>query len=317
MITAGENIDRLINLEIRRPNKRTGFKWALYQMARNQLDKPMILAGAELLNCKPCNIGIFSGAAVPTYMPNGENDGPFGSVILMKVLSSIGHNVKIYTDNACAYAFKQLLNKYNLKVSIEIIDDFKDVDFKKIIDNVDILISIERLGGNINGNLYGVTGISRNKVRKNLDKLFVLAKSKKKLILSIGDGGNEIGFGNIYSELKKNWDHLSLKNKTTCGGGIFSIIKCSVLVTGSNSNLGTYGIIAGLALLRNDKSLCHTAEEEYELHKIGLELGLRDGSTGDIIQWCDGVPVKSGAAIVQIIYDIVEHNLMKVNERKF
>ena len=141
--------------------------------------------------------------------------------------------------------------------------------------------------------------------------------SKKKLILSIGDGGNEIGFGNIYSELKKNWDHLSLKNKTTCGGGIFSIIKCSVLVTGSNSNLGTYGIIAGLALLRKDKSLCHTSEEEFELHKIGLKLGLRDGSTGDIIQWCDGVPVKSGAAIVQIIYDIVEHNLMKVNERKF
>ena len=53
------------------------------------------------------------------------------------------------------------------------------------------------------------------------------------------------------------------------------------------------------------------------MHKIGLELGLRDGSTGDIIQWCDGVPVKSGAAIVQIIYDIVEHNLMKFNERKF
>ena len=90
--------------------------------------------------------------------------------------------------------------------------------------------------------------------------MFVLANSKKKLILSIGDGGNEIGFGNIYSELKKNWDHLSLKNKTTCGGGIFSIIKCSVLVTGSNSNLGSYGIISGLALLRKNKSLCHISE---------------------------------------------------------
>ena len=53
-------------------------------------------------------------------MPNGENDGPFRSVILMKVLSSIGHNVKIYTDNACAYAFKQLFNKYNLKVSTKL-----------------------------------------------------------------------------------------------------------------------------------------------------------------------------------------------------
>jgi len=317
MIIAGENIDRLINLEIRRPNKRTGFKWALYQMARNKLDKPMILAGAELLNCKPCNIGIFSGAAVPIHMPNGENDGPFGSVILLKVLSHIGHNTKIYTDYACAYAFNQLLKKYNIKDSVEIIDDFKDDDFKKIIDNVDILISIERLGGNINGNLYGVTGISRNKIRKNLDRLFILAKSRNKIILSIGDGGNEIGFGNIYSELKKNWDHLSLKNKTPCGGGIFSIIKSSVLITGSNSNLGSYGLIAGLALLRKDKSLCHTSVEEFELHKIGLELGLRDGSTGDIIQWCDGVPVKSGAALVQIIYDIVEQNLMNINERNF
>lgn len=317
MIVAGDTIDRLISAEVRRPGNRRGFKWELYRIARAKVAEPMVLAAARMLDRPPCRVAIASGAAVPEHMPKGENDGPFGSAVLAKALAALGHQTAVITDAACADAFRFLLDRYELDTAVQTVALRDDAEQEAIAGACDALVAIERLGGNINGHLHGVTGVSRDSHRANLDHLFRTARALGKPTLAIGDGGNEIGFGNVFKELSEGWPDHAMADTTPCGGGIYSVVETDLLVTAATSNLGAYGVVAGLALLRGEVSLCHTAEEERCLHNIALGLGLADGSTGRVIPWCDGVPAESSAAIVQIMSDIVAQTAMPPMARRF
>ena len=89
------------------------------------------------------------------------------------------------------------------------------------------------------------------------------------------------------------------------------------LVVGSTSNLASYAVCAALALLRRDLSLCHTAEEEFALHHVGVGLGLVDGGGGGAIAACDGIPAEANAAIVLLMRSIVERALLPSRARAF
>lgn len=317
MHVAGENIDRVMNLEIRRPGPRQGIKWPLYTLARRKLEEPMVLAAARSLDCPPRRIGIVSGAAVPERMPNGENDGPFGSVVLSRALLALGHRPSIYTDAECAESFRVLLRHYDLDVPVVNLALGDTAGQEGIARAEDHLIAIERLGGNINGQLYGVTGVSRSAHRANVDHLFRTAAALGKPTLGIGDGGNEIGFGNVHAELWAECGQHAMVDTTPCGGGIFSVVETDLLVVASTSNLGAYGVVAALALLRRDSALCHRPQRELVLHDMGVELGLADGSTGRVLPWCDGVPAECSAAVVQIMQGIVEQSMQPAVPRGF
>ena len=151
----------------------------------------------------------------------------------------------------------------------------------RIAQKHDLFVAIERLGGNRNGILYGVTGVSRSAHRANVDTIFTTATKLGKPTLSIGDGGNEIGFGKVHAELEKRLPDHTMASVTPCGGGVFSVVPTDVLAVGSSSNIGAYGVAAAIALLKRDASLCHTPDEEVALHHVGVGLGLVDGGGGD------------------------------------
>ena len=317
MHIAGDNIDKLLCVEIRRPGLPRGFKWPLYELARAKLDEPMVIAAARLLDRPPARVALVTGAAVPGHMPRGENDGPFGAAVMARALHAIGHETAVYTDPECAGPIQALLDRYELptKVTTVALQDNDEQD--AIADAWDVFVAIERLGGNVNGILHGVTGVSRSAHRANFDHLFSRARASSKPTLGIGDGGNEIGFGNIHPALTADWSDFSAADKTACGGGIFTIVETDVLLVASTSNLGAYGVVAGLALLRKDASLCHTAEDEIALHHVGVGLGLTDGGTGEVIPWCDGIPAASNAAYVQLMREIVEQSVLPPRGRNF
>ena len=78
MEIAADNIDKLINIEMRRSGMPRGKKWVLWEVARAASPEPLVLSAARLLVRAPSDIAIITGAAVPGHMPVGENDGPFG-----------------------------------------------------------------------------------------------------------------------------------------------------------------------------------------------------------------------------------------------
>ena len=317
MEIAAENMDRLLCIEMRRKGLPRGFKWPLYEAARAISDGPMVLKAAQLLDRAPCRVGIFTGAAVPGHMPVGENDGPLGSSVLAAALTRIGHRLTIYTDPVCAPPIEALLKRNGCAAPVVRLTLGDKAQLAAAARDEDVLVAIERLGGNINGKLHGVNGTNRDAFRCNVDHAFLETKRLGKTSIGIGDGGNEVGFGALRETLEARLPEFSQKDKTPCGGGIFSAIATEHLVVASTSNLGAYGVVAALAMLKNDPALCHTAEEEIALHHVGVGLGLVDGGGGGLIPWCDGIPAESNAAIVTLLQNIVLRTLEAPRIRTF
>ena len=317
MEIAAENMDRLLCIEMRRKGMPRGFKWSLYEEARAISDGPMVLAAARLLDRPSASIGIVTGAAVPEHMPLGENDGPFGSTVLAAGLVAIGHRVSIYTDPACAAPIAALLQRLGQTVPVVELRMGDAAQQDAMAKDHDVLVAIERLGGNIHGKLHGVNGVSRDAFRCNVDHAFRTALERGKVTVGIGDGGNEIGFGRLRARLEQRLPEFAQKEKTAGGGGIFATVETTQLVVASTSNLGAYGVLAALAMLKGDAGLCHTATEEIALHHIGVGLGLVDGGGGGRIPWCDGIPAESNAAVVELLANIVARTLEAPRLRKF
>lgn len=314
---AYENLDRLSCLEIQGAALPHGVKTGLYEAAREAEGRPLTLAGAELLDRPPARIGIVTGAAVPDHMPAGENDGPLGSVVLARALVAMGHRVSFYTDPPAAPPIEALAARYGLDAPTVHLGLNDAAQQDAIAAELDAAVAVERHGGNPNGNLYGVTGTPRHPFRANVDHLFRTMTAAGKATLGVGDGGNEIGFGRIHDTLCARMPEFNLKEKTACGGGIFTVMPADVLVVGTSSNIGCYGLVAALALRRGDLELCHTPEEERAIIEYGVELGLTDGGSGKVIAAVDGVPVEDNAAVVHLMRAIVGRALARPGDRGF
>ena len=315
--TAYANLDRLSCLEIQGAALPHGVKTGLYEAAREAEGRPLTLAAAELLDRPPARIGIVTGAAVPDHMPAGENDGPLGSVVLAQALVRMGHRVSFYTDPPAAPAIEALAARYGLDAPTVHLGLHDTAQQDAIAAELDVAVAVERHGGNPHGNLYGVTGTPRHPFRANVDHLFGTVAASGKPTLGVGDGGNEVGFGRIYDTLCARMPEYNLKEKTACGGGIFTVMPTDVLVVGTSSNIGCYGVVAALALRRGEPELCHTPDEERAIVAYGVELGLTDGGSGTVIAAVDGVPVDDNAAVVHLMRAVVRRALARPGDRGF
>jgi hypothetical protein len=316
---AFDNIDRLINVERRSRGLPRGLKWPMFEMAREVAGGPLVLAAALEFDRPPARVLILSGAAVPDHMPVGENDGPIGSVVLARALVRIGHAVTILTDPVAAEPFRGLLRSIGMEREVPVLEIGLD-DWalqERLAREHDVVCAIERLGGNVNGIIYGATGVSRAPFRANLDHLVRTARALGRRTVGIGDGGNEIGFGNLHPRLSEALPRYAYADVTPCGGGVYSVVETDVLLVSNTSNVGAHAVAAGLALLRRDASLCHTAAEELALAHVGVGLGLIDGGNGQLRPWCDGIPPAANAAVVEVLRTIVTQSLAPGEDRRF
>jgi hypothetical protein len=314
---AFENLDRLLNVEMRSNSLPRGAKWTMYLMAREGAGMPLVYAAAREFDRAPASVLLVSGAAVPGYMPVGENDGPIGTVVLTRALVAMGHHVRILTDPVAAEPFRGLLRAVQTEAEVLEIGLGDLAMQERLAAEHDIFCAIERLGGNTHGIIYGATGVSRAPFRANLDHLFNTARAHGKRTLGIGDGGNEIGFGNLHPQLSQALPAYTFSDVTPCGGGVYSVVETDVLLVANSSNMGANAVTAGLALLRRDLSLCHTAEQELALAHVGVGLGLIDGGNGQLRPWCDGIPPAANAAVVEVLRTIISQSLLPEERRKF
>src|SRR5260370_42394178 len=118
MEIAADNIDKLINIEMRRTGLPRGKKWVLWEVARAISSEPLVLAAARLLDRAPSDIALVTGAAVPGHMPVGENDGPFGPGVVATAIVRIGHKVTIYTDPDALPPIAMLAKRAGLAVDV-------------------------------------------------------------------------------------------------------------------------------------------------------------------------------------------------------
>jgi hypothetical protein len=307
MINSCENIDQVVTLNFRRRSglglKLGGVVRKLYNLARGE--NPISYgAGQALVALPPSKVGIFTGAVVPEWLPNGENDGPLGALVLGHALKGMGHEVVFFTEREVFPMMERGMASYGEEFELCELEKGREDRHVGTGKDLDVAITVEKAGGNSVGVMHSVNGNSRDGTRANIDALIERMNDEGKITIGFGEYGNEIGFGKIYDEAREISPY-GKKCRCPCGEGIITKVATTYLFPAGVSNWGAYGLAAALALLTGDVSLAHTPEKEKELLQIATEVDCRDGGTGKARFSVDGVPGETSMALVRLLGTLV------------
>ena len=215
-------------------------------------------AGQYVLD-HPGDVAISTGFYI---LPAGgpETDGPPGAIAIGKALENLGRRVSYISDTYTTPILHGLLG------SQAHVEEFPIGDAKAsrgwasdLLARIkpSLLISIERCGRTVGGSYLNMRGADITPFTARLDYLFDMGIPS----VGIGDGGNEIGMGNLAKFIPTV---SSLPSDP-------AISKVDRLVIASVSNWGGYGLVAGLSKLTG-RNLLPSVEQETALIRHIVEL---------------------------------------------
>tara|TARA_B100001750_G_scaffold242458_1_gene255885 strand:- start:600 stop:1457 length:858 start_codon:yes stop_codon:yes gene_type:complete len=205
-----------------------------------------------------------------------ETDGPPGAIIIGNALTSLGYKVIYVTDRYCIPLMSALLGPEQDLVEFPITnakDSKKWASEFKNKTNPSLLISIERCGLTNDGTYLNMRGAEITQFNAKIDYLFDGTTPS----VGIGDGGNEIGMGNMLNIIP------SIKSlpDNPC------VTKVDQLIITSVSNWGGYGLVAALSILKN-VNLLPSILEEQRIIKRAVDMGAVDGILNKPVYGADG-----------------------------
>ena len=180
--------------------------------------------------------------------------------------------------------------------------------FAKFAKICNLLISCERAGPAKDGKCYTMRGIDMNE-RGLIAPLHRLVEEANCRMISIGDGGNELGMGKVIENIIKNPKILN-------GDKIGCVVPADCLIAASVSNWGGYALSAAAALAHVGKidsddesnsiqrwiNRCLPSEEdEIALLDRCVTAGCRDGVSGKMERTVDGMPLEISLACLRDI----------------
>jgi hypothetical protein len=304
-----ENIDQLVTIGMRPTGMPRGVIPRLYKLARDGREPISYIAAQAILNLpRSSHIGILTGAVEPTHLPRGESDGPMGAAAIAYALRRLGFNVSVLLEDEVVPVMEALLERVGGEYTIVPLAKDDRARHAATAPDLDAVITIEKQGGNPAGVMHGISGVSRDGTRANVDGLMKRLNGAGKLTIGIGDGGNEIGFGNVYDAAKEFVPHATTC-QCPCGKGILTVVQTKYLYPVAVSNWGAYALAAALGLLTRDQTLAHDAARERDFLHISMSYDCRDGGSGANRFAVDGVPGDSSIAVVQMLSDLVRIGL--------
>ncbi len=234
------------------------------------------------------------------YIPEAnsiETDGPLGTLLLADSLSSLGIEVTIliedYAEDIFLNAYKCLDNKINFKfLSLD-----KSYTYQELVsDDVTHFIALERPGAASDGNYYNHKGNTINSYHYPLDAHFKKAKKNGVITIGIGDGGNELGLGNMYNYFKK----AVANGEKNC-----TIIGSDYLVLAGVSNWAGYALASLLKYKSKNNTLYSTHKIDCLLTTI-VEYGAVDGIRKKQTKTVDGLDLGYEEQILEKINCILQ-----------
>jgi len=320
----GEGVDRLITLDVRA----RGIIYDLYGAARELARGPVALEAAKSVSDTVRNgdaVIITTGFIVLPQRIQ-ETDGPLGAAALARALSKIfgARPILVIEDQSKAIMASTLralgidakmegnrsegdANGSALLLGFPLGLEEAEEEAERILIkfNPSLVVAIEKAGRNVKGEYHTMRGINISPFHAKIEPLIERARDRGALTIGIGDGGNEVGMGNIKSAVEKLVPYAKAC-QCPCGGGIAAESKVDKLVVASISNWGAYGIEACIAALTGRKEALHTPEDEEEMLKGSVSAGAVDGVTGKPQPSVDGVPMKVHSSIVRILEGFID-----------
>jgi len=245
------------------------------------------LRAARTLN--KCRGHVLIGTGFPV-VDTFETDGPVGAIALYQALEALGATPVIVCGPPVSDALMDTYRVHEIRVGEN--QERTLEAFKALYNyNPDAVLSIERPGQAEDGGYYNMRGESISDRTACFD---TFVRNAKCPTIGIGDGGNEIGMGNIQEALKA----LDIKASAT---------QVDELLIADVSNWGAYGIIAFLSLW-NDKDLLGDIKP-IEILKYLSKLGSVDGVTRENELTEDGLPVSEGDSIIAELRRLIGYNV--------
>ena len=226
---------------------------------------------------------IYTGFWIPNATPPAfETDGPLGAAFVSSGFLDLG----IRCDLIGGFIIEGLLREW----------------FQYDNWSPTHLLSIEFPGPTADGTLRTMRGIDITDRHSDSYTMYEGDVTTGVVTIGIGDGGNEIGMGNI--------------NPATIGANIVNgaTVHCRVttdhLIVAGVSNWGAYALVAGVAVLRGKpEQVARHFDSQRELKHLEklVETGeLVDGVVGKVQATVDGLPWDVYAAPLVRIREILE-----------
>jgi hypothetical protein len=215
-----------------------------------------------------------------------ETDGPIGAIALYRVLERLGYEPVF----GCAPPISKVLGGAFRTRDIPILSWEATVPFvERALADLQpaLIVSIERPGVAKDGRYYNMRGQDISDALAKFDLFFERCACPT---IAVGDGGNEIGMGNVYAEALK----LDI---------VPSVTTCDELIIATVSNWGIYGVIAALSrALHQDLFRCF---DPAQIVRHLVEQGAVDGKTGYAECSEDGFPLAVGLTIIDRLRALV------------
>lgn len=259
--------------------------------------------------------------------PMPETDGPPGTVFLGESLRATGKEVMYVADAPNAEIIRESLKAVNPDMSdadiskmIHVFESNHEADGKnhaakaearKIIESADAVVAVELPDINNEGDMLNMRGVSVKNANLPIYEVVREANKAKKLTITVGDGGNEVGSG--------NWKGIpqALNGKSMAG-----VTKSDLAVKASVSNFGACGIAANLLKLHGSLSdvVVAKAPTIYEqLMHASFKAGAIDGVTrgaepgklndsGNAATGVDGMSIDLHKRLLDGLLEAVQNN---------
>ena len=240
-------------------------------------------AAEEILSWKRGTVLLTTGFYVAGY---AETDGPLGTMALAGALRKLGFFPVIVTDRYCEGYFEaeDIAVEY---MDLDAADDAADAILEKYQPVG--LISVERCGRDLNGIYANMRHVDISAGTAPCDALFLKALGTIPTI-GVGDGGNEIGMGNVAEAVRTRLDLVPAE------------VKADILVIATVSNWGAYGIVAALEqLTRLPLLLSFSKAERFLRRTVGM--GSVDGISHEHIVRVDGFGMETEKEILDGLHE--------------
>jgi hypothetical protein len=240
------------------------------------LEPGYCLRAARML--RDCQGSILIGTGFPV-VKTFETDGPVGAIAMYEVLEKQGATPTIVCGRPLSQALAARYRVHEISVGDH---DRREAEAREALDKFQpqAIISIERPGQAADGGYYNMRGESISEYTACFDSFMNLCECPT---IGIGDGGNEIGMGNVAAALR----NLNIVPATTT---------CTELIVADVSNWGAYGLISFLSVWRQRDLLAEIVP--LDTLRYISELGSVDGVTRINQLTEDGLDPSEGESVL-------------------
>jgi hypothetical protein len=250
---------------------------------QSALPQGYVLRAAQMM--LPIRGTVLIGTGFPV-VDTFETDGPVGAIALYQAFEALGAQPIIVCGAPLSEQLKKTYRVHEITVGL---NARRDEEALQALEQLqpELNVSIERPGLAADGKYYNMRGEDISARAACFDTFLIHAQCPS---IAIGDGGNEIGMGNIQDALKG----LDIQAAAT---------GCNELVIADVSNWAALGLIAMLDWLSGQNILAKL--DSMAVLKFLSQRGSVDGVTRENTLTEDGLPAKDGIELLDRLQALV------------